>query len=110
MGKKNLNDYIYFTEIVNYINKIENGDFITRKDLYNNFPISSLDVYRRGMTLIGVLEDCEMGVYKKVRDVPPFINSSNIREYSKDDKLKEKLRLYYLTLERKKKIKEIFDY
>jgi hypothetical protein len=110
MEKNEVNNHSYFSEIVKYINKLENDTLITRKDLVKIFPISSIDVYRRGLTLIGVLEDFDSGIYRKMNDIPPFINSSNLRDYSKDEILKEKMKYYYLTLERKKKLEEIFNY
>jgi hypothetical protein len=110
MAKNKLSDYSYFSEIVEYINKLEVGVLILRKDLVNYFPSPSLDVYRRSLTLLGVLEDVIRGEYRKIHDIPPFINTTNILEYTKDGVLKNKLKRYYLVEERKKKLKEIFDY
>lgn len=112
MAKKNLSNYSYFSVIVEYINNLKDGSFVTRKELLvMTDHSSSVDVYRRGLTLLGVLEDTDIvGVFKKVKNIPPFINTTNYLDYSKQPYLIEKLRKYYLTLERKKKIKEIFDY
>jgi hypothetical protein len=100
----------FFSNMVDYINIIEIGKEVRRQDLISQLGGgATLDVYRRHLTLIGVLDDYKNGVYIKKNNVPSFINSSNIKLYAHDADKNSIIKLYYLKEIRKKKIKEIFE-
>jgi len=67
-----------FSELKAYINTIPNNNIVLRKDLVKNF--GAIDTYRRCFTLLGYLSDTETrGVYKKIKNIPKKITSSDLQ-------------------------------
>ena len=96
-----------FKLIVECINNKKIGDTVSRQELieYSTsgpvcYTSSTVDIYRRKLTLFGFLSDYDRGVYKKEQDIPSFLKSSMITKFSnnaisryvKIKRLKDKLK------------------
>lgn len=74
-----------FELIVECINNKKIGDTVIRQELINCttcYTSSSVDVYRRKLTLFGFLSDYSRGVYKKEQDIPTHLKSSTVTKIS----------------------------
>ena len=69
-----------YSLVVKCINNKNIGDNITRQELisYVSYETSSIDVYRRKLTLLGFLSSDGNGIYIKKKNIPSFIKSSMI--------------------------------
>jgi hypothetical protein len=78
-----------FELIVKCINNKKIGDTVSRQELmdcttcHNGFHVSStVDIYRRKLTLFGFLSNYSRGVYKKEQDIPTHLRSSHVTKIS----------------------------
>jgi hypothetical protein len=71
------------------INKTPIGETISRKNIIND--IGDVDSYKAGLIKGGFIEMVRPGVYKKLINIPDYINSTNYRD--KNIILKMKLKL-----------------
>ena len=70
------------SELIDFINEVEIGGEIRRKDLNSYVSNSvSVDQYRRRMTILGYLETIGLGVYRKLKDIPENMTSTEL-EYA----------------------------
>ena len=79
------------SELIEFINKHENGDSIFRKDIIKigNLNRSSIDVYRKRLELCGYLDGDGGGSYLKIKDIPLDLTTSKLQKeaYKKNDKI-----------------------
>jgi len=70
----------YFSNIKDYVNSKQIGDFVTRKELLQiACNASSVDPYRRCLVLCGFIEGTEkLGVYKKIKNIPDSLTSNKL--------------------------------
>lgn len=73
--------------LIKYINKKEVGEIILRKELIQDLSesfrsYSTVDFYREVLCRIGTLQYVSRGQYRKLRDIPKDLSSSNAREYA----------------------------
>jgi hypothetical protein len=79
------NDSVWF-DLIKYINKRKIDSIITRKDIHNelgysSFGVSTIDMYRRTLLLIGFLEEgLYRGEYIKKSDIPLDLTSTKAKE------------------------------
>ena len=89
-----------FHELVNFINGLRIGETFSRKDLrhiLNWHYGSSVDVYRKGLCNLGFIEPTDViGEYRKLKNVPPYINSANYLDKDRIAHLEFKAKLEIL--------------
>jgi hypothetical protein len=66
-----------FSDIRDYINSKPNGEIIYRMDLNSYFSSTSVDQYRRRLTLLGYLTWVGNGQYEKIKDIPENFTSAD---------------------------------
>ncbi|MCF8019850.1 MAG: hypothetical protein K9L62_10625 [Vallitaleaceae bacterium] len=78
-----------------YINSLEDNEQFTRKDLLYAVYVedaakaltrveTSVDQYRRYITILGFLDHPGRGTYKKIKDLPPFLTVSKAKRAAYD--------------------------
>lgn len=80
-----------FEQLKEYINKLDDGEIFTRKDLHSYISDShSVDVYRKGIQLAGYIRwsPCnKQGIYQKIKEIPIYVTASNYRNRELLEKL-----------------------
>ena len=92
-----------WSELVNYINNLSNGDKFYRKKLLSYISNSaSIDVYRRSLTLCGYISTDSVGTFIKLDDIPLDLTSTLANKLAYNN-------LELLKYKRKKKIRTILN-
>lgn len=78
---------------VHVINEFDVGDIVTRKNLYKilidspGYVPSTIDNYRRMITVLGYISEHKRGQYTKIKDLPETITANEIkRQYAEFNK------------------------
>lgn len=86
--------------IKTYINRLDVNEEFTRKDLFNivyhkkcgkllRRYESSLDQYRRSLTLVGCLEHVGYAKYKKLKNIPKGLSTSKLKKHAYSNSWKQ---------------------
>lgn len=79
-----------FSELKDYVNSIPIGETVYRKDLVKVLNSASLDQYRRRLSLLGYISEGEHGQYKKLKQIPDDLKTSDLELAYKNKRFKLK--------------------
>jgi len=80
-----------FSKLKDYINSIPIGETVYRKELIRCLNSSSLDLYRRRLSLLGYISEGEGdGSYKKLKQIPDDLKTSDLESAYKNKRFKLK--------------------
>ena len=79
-----------FSELKDYINSIPIGETIYRKELVKILNSSSLDQYRRRLSLLGFISEGNNGKYEKLKQIPLDFKTSDLNAAYKNKRFKLK--------------------
>lgn len=75
-----MNKETLWQNLVNFINSLDDATVFTRKDLMTTLDTprseTTIDTYRRILTVIGYLSEDGRGQYKKNMSIPEYMTSS----------------------------------